>query len=172
MEAFFNFILRWPLVEDYFRTFAWAWPLNEVVHFVGITLLIGIVGMYDLRLLGVAKGIPVASLGRLLPWAVFGFVLATVTGLLFTTGIYANISVPPGTVLINDGYLQLKLTFYFLAGINLIAFYATGMSRAVETLGPGEDAPPLVKTFAGASLFFWLAVMYFGRLIPWGQFSS
>ncbi len=172
MEAFLNLILRWPFVEEYFRAYAWAWPLNEVVHFVGLTLLIGMVGMFDLRLLGVAKAIPVASLRRLLPWGMFGFILATVTGLLFTTGIYANISVPPGTVLINDGYLQLKLTFYFLAGANLLAFYVTGMSRAVDALGPGEDAPPLVKTFAGASLFFWLAVMYFGRLIPWGQFSS
>lgn len=172
MEAFLNLILRWPFVEDYFRAYAWAWPLNEVMHFTGLILLIGIVGMFDLRLLGVAKGIPVASLRRLLPWGMFGFVLATVTGLLFTTGIYANISVPPGTVLLNDGYLQLKLTFYFLAGINLLAFYVTGMSRAVDALGPGEDAPPLVKTFAGASLFLWFAVMYFGRLIPWGQFSS
>ncbi len=172
MEAFLSFILRWPIVEEYFRSYAWAWPLNEIVHFAGLTLLIGIVGMFDLRLLGVARDIPVASLRRLLPWGVFGFVLATVSGLLFTTGIYANVSVEPYVVLINDGYLQLKLIFYFLAGINMLAFYVTGMSRAVDALGPGEDAPPLVKAFAGASLFFWLAVMYFGRLIPWGQFSS
>ncbi len=171
MEAFLSYILRWPLVEDYFRSYAWAWPLNEVMHFVGLILLIGIVGMFDLRLLGVARGIPVAPLRRLLPWGVFGFVLATISGLLFTTGIYANVSVEPYVVLINDGYLQLKLIFYFLAGINLLAFYVTGMSRAVDALGPGDDAPPLVKTFAGASLFCWIAVLYFGRLLVWGQLS-
>jgi len=171
MEEFLSFILRWPIVEDYFFAYYWAWPLNEILHFAGLILLIGIVGMYDLRLLGVAREIPVASLQRLLPWAVFGFVLTTFTGLLFTTGIYANIQVDPYTVLVNDGYLQLKLIFYFLAGLNLLAFYASGVSSTVEDLGPGEDASPIAKTFAGASLFLWIAVMYFGRLVPWGQFT-
>ncbi len=169
MEAFFTYILRWPIVENYFTSYVWAWPLNEIVHFVGLSLLIGTVGMFDLRLLGLAKDMPVASLRQLLPWGVFGFVLVTVTGLMFTTGIYYNIAVEPGEVIIADGFLQLKLIFYFLAGINLLAFYRTGMSRAVGDLGPGEDAPSLAKALAGASLFFWIAVMYFGRLIPFGQ---
>ena len=171
MEAFLSFILRWPIVESYFSAFAWAWPLNEIVHFAGIILLVGIVGVYDLRLLGVARAIPVAALSRLLPWAVFGFVITTITGLMFTTGIYANIRIEPGTVLVNDGYLQLKLVFYFLAGINLFAFYRTGVARAVDNLGPGDDAPPIAKAFAGASLFCWIAVMYWGRLLVWGQLS-
>ncbi len=169
MEAFLSFILRWPIVESYFSAFAWAWPLNEIVHFAGIILLVGIVGVYDLRLLGVARAIPVAALSRLLPWAVFGFVITTITGLMFTTGIYANIRIEPGTVLVNDGYLQLKLVFYFLAGINLFAFYRTGVARAVDNLGPGDDAPPIAKAFAGASLFCWIAVMYWGRILVWGQ---
>jgi hypothetical protein len=171
MEEFLSFVLRWPIVESYFIAYPWAWPLNEILHFIGLILLIGIVGMYDLRLLGMAKEIPVASLQRLLPWGVFGFALTTVTGLLFTTGIYANVEVDPYTVLINDGYLQLKLIFYFLAGFNLLAFYVSGASRMAEKLGSGEDASPTAKAFAGASLFLWIAVMYFGRLIPWGQFS-
>jgi len=171
MEALLSYILRWPVVENYFSSYAWAWPLNEIVHFVGLILLIGIVGMYDLRLLGVAKEIPVASLRRLLPWGVFGFALSTISGLLFTTGIYANIQIDPYTVLINDGYLQLKLIFYFLAGVNLFAFYISGMSRAVEASGPGGEVPPLATVLAGTSLFCWIAVMYFGRLVVWGQLS-
>jgi hypothetical protein len=171
MEEILNTILRWSIVEDYFIAYAWAWPLNEIMHFIGLILLLGIVGMYDLRLLGVAKEIPVASLQRLLPWAVFGFTLTTFTGLLFTTGIYANVEVAPGTVIFNDGYLQLKLVFYFLAGFNLLGFYASGVARTVENLGPGEDASSIAKKFAGASLFLWIAVMYFGRLVPWGQFA-
>ncbi len=171
MEEFLNFVLRWPIVENYFVAYYWAWPLNEILHFAGLILLIGTVGLYDLRLLGVAREIPVAALQRLLPWGLFGFILTTVTGLLFTTGIYANIEVDPGTVIFNDGYLQLKLIFYFLAGFNLLAFYLSGAARKAEDLGPGEDASPIAKYFAGASLFLWVAVMYFGRLVPWGQFS-
>lgn len=171
MEEFLSLILRWPIVEDYFHAYSWAWPLNEIVHFIGLILLIGIVGIYDLRLLGVAKAIPVAALGRLLPWALFGFICTTVTGLLFTTGIYANIRIEPGTVLVNDGYLQLKLIFYFLAGLNLFAFYKTGVAKVVDNIGPGEDAPPIAKAFAGASLACWILVMYWGRLLVWGQLS-
>ena len=171
MEAFLNSILRWPIVESYFNAFSWAWPLNEIVHFIGIILLIGIVGMYDLRLMGVAKEIPVAALTRLLPWAVFGFICTTTTGLLFTTGIYANIQIPPGTVLVNDGYLQLKLIFYFAALINLIFFYKTGVAAAADNVGPGEDVSWTAKKYAAASLGCWVLVMYFGRILVWGQLS-
>lgn len=171
MEAFLSNLLRWPVVEDYFAAYSWAWPLNEVGHFVGLILLFGTVGIYDLRLLGVAREIPVASLQRLLPWGVFGFVLTSITGLLFTTGIYSNVQIDPYTILINDGFLQLKLIFYFLAGINLLAFYLSGMSRAVESLGPGGEAPSLAKAFAAISLFCWIAVMCFGRLVVFGQLS-
>jgi hypothetical protein len=55
-----------------------------------------------------------------------------------------------------------------LAGVNLLAFYLTGMSRAVEHLQAGDDAPGFAKLIAGASLFLWLGVIYFGRLIPEG----
>lgn len=171
MEPFLRYILRWHMTERFIQSYAWAWPLGETLHFVGICLLVGIVGMFDLRLLGVAKGLPIAPLRRLLPWAVFGFLLTLVTGLMFVTGIYANIETHPYVVLMNDGFLQLKLVFMFLAGANLLAFYVTGMSRAVDDLGPGQDAPPLAKAIAGASLFLWLGVVYWGRLIPWGSFN-
>jgi hypothetical protein len=42
------------------------------------------------------------------------------------------------------------------------------MSRAVDALGPGDDAPPLAKFIAASSLFLWVGVIYWGRLIPWG----
>lgn len=171
MVDFLNSILQWSITERYFITNTWAWPLNEILHFVGLILLLGIVGMYDLRLLGVAKEIPVAAIRRLLPWATFGFALVTITGLLFTTGVWANLQIDPGTVIVNDGFLQLKLTFYFLAGFNLIGFYVSGAARSTDNLGPGEDAPSKAKMFALMSLICWIAVMYFGRLIPWGQLN-
>jgi hypothetical protein len=67
-----------------------------------------------------------------------------------------------------DPWLQLKLIFIFLAGMNVLAFYLTGTARAVDVLESGADAPPLAKVIAGTSLFLWLGVVYFGRLIPWG----
>ncbi len=97
-----------------------------------------------------------------------GGVLCVVTGLLFVTGLWANVAVHPVEALTTDLYLQLKLIFIFLAGANLLVFFRSGMSRAVDSLGPGDDAPPLAKAIAGFSLFLWVGVVYWGRLIPWG----
>lgn len=171
MESFLRYWLRWSISEQFFRAYAWAWPLCETLHFFGVILLVGIVGAFDLRLLGVGKGLRLESLRRLLPFAVLGFCLAALTGLLFVTGIYVNIQINPYVVLKSDVYLQLKLIFIALAGLNLLAFYLTGASRAVENLGAGEDAPLVAKVIAGLSLFLWFGVVYFGRLIPFGDFS-
>jgi hypothetical protein len=163
--------MRWPSVEHIIYKYLWAWGVAQSLHFVGMALLIGTVGILDLRMLGMAKQLRPAALKRLIPWGVFGFVLCLATGLLFVTGIYANINVHPYVVLTSDVFLQLKFLFIFLAGLNLLAFYATGMSKAVDQMGPVDDAPRLAKVFAGASLFFWIAVMYFARLIPSGKFQ-
>ena len=62
----------------------------------------------------------------------------------------------------------MKFVFIALAGVNLLAFYVTGMNKKVDDLGPGANAPMLAKVIAAASLFLWLGVIYFGRLIPEG----
>ena len=55
METFLRTWLEWPAVAAFITRYTWAWPLGETFHFFGIILLIGGVGMFDLRLLGVAK---------------------------------------------------------------------------------------------------------------------
>jgi hypothetical protein len=171
MEQFLRYWMRWPSVEHFIYRYLWAWGVGQSLHFVGMVLLIGTVGILDLRMLGMAKQFPIAALKKLIPWGVFGFLLCLATGLFFVTGIYANVNIHPYVVLMSDVFLQIKFGFILLAGLNLLAFYATGMSRAVDRLGAGEDAPPLAKFFAGASLVFWIAVMYFARLIPSGKFQ-
>ena len=166
-ESFLRYWLRWPSIEHFFIRHAWGWPLCEVLHFIGLILLIGTVGMFDLRVLGVGKGLPLDRLRRILPWGVLGFALCVITGAMFVGGVYANVEAHPYVVLVKDVYLQWKLVFMFLAGVNLLLFYLTGASRAVDRLRPEEDAPLLAKVIGATSLFLWLGVIYFGRLIPW-----
>jgi hypothetical protein len=168
VEAILRYWLAWPSVEHFILVHSWAWPLSETFHFFGIVLLIGGVGTFDLRILGLAKGLPTAAVRRLLPWGVFGFILCVATGLMFVTGMRANVPSHPYDVIRENEFLQLKLLFIALAGVNLLAFYVTGMARAVDDLPAGNDAPRLAKMIAGASLFLWLGVIYFGRLIPEG----
>src|SRR5215831_18215389 len=151
MEAFLRTWLEWPSVAAFIAKYTWAWPLGETFHFFGIILLIGGVGMFDLRLLGVARQLPVTAVKRLLPWGVTGFILCVVTGLTFVTGVRANVPINPYDLIKSNLWLQLKFLFIALAGLNLAAFYATGMNRAVDSLGPGDDAPAGARIIAFAS---------------------
>jgi hypothetical protein len=171
MEAFLRYWMRWPSVEHLIYKYLWVWGVCQSLHFVGMVLLIGTVGILDLRILGMAKQFPIADVKKLIPWGVFGFLLCLATGVIFVTGIYANINVHPYVVLTSDVFLQIKFVFILLAGLNLLLFYVSGMNAAVDRLAAGEEAPRLAKVFAGASLFFWIAVMYFARLIPSGKFQ-
>jgi hypothetical protein len=64
----------------------WVWPACETLHFVGLALLIGNVGLMDLRLLGLEKRLPVAAVSRFVRWAVLGFVINLITGIMFFAG--------------------------------------------------------------------------------------
>lgn len=57
------------------------------------------------------------------------------------------------------------MLFMLLAGLNVLAFYLTGVSRAANALAPGDDAPRSAKVIAATSLSLWLGVIYFGRMI-------
>src|SRR5678816_3047753 len=61
----------------------WGWPIAEIVHFFGICLLFGSVGMFDLRMMGLVRGLPLGALHRLVPFGVLGFCLSAASGFLF-----------------------------------------------------------------------------------------
>jgi hypothetical protein len=137
----------------------WVWPACETLHFIGLALLIGNIGLLDFRLLGIVKDIAFAPLNRFVRWAVLGFAINLTTGIVFFVG-------NPAQYVYNVAF-GYKLGFMALAGVNVLIFYAAGLSRSVEALGPGDDAPMPVKVIAAASLFLWVAVMYMGRMLPY-----
>src|ERR671937_1883178 len=93
----------------------WGWPAAESLHFIGLSLLVGCVGLFDLRLLGVARGIAIAALHKLIPWGLFGFGINIVTGLAF-------LMTEPDQYIYNPSF-HLKLLFITIAGINASVFY-------------------------------------------------
>jgi len=137
---------------------SWVWPAGETLHFVGLAMLIGVIALMDLRMLGMAKRLPFAPLPRLLPFAIAGFCICLGTGILFFTGDPFQY--------IHNPVFWFKLLFIFLAGINVVVFYASGLFRELEDLGPGEDAPFSAKLIAALSLVLWIGVMYLGRMLP------
>jgi hypothetical protein len=45
-------------LATFVRHSQWAWAVLEIVHFLGLSMLLGTVGLFDLRLAGYAKQIP------------------------------------------------------------------------------------------------------------------
>src|SRR5215217_6619535 len=64
----------------------WIWPAAETIHFIGLALVIGTIGFFDLRLVGFFRQIPVSAARELMPFALVGFSLNLTTGLIFLIG--------------------------------------------------------------------------------------
>lgn len=158
MQAFAEWLVTTP-ISTFVNAHEWVWPACETLHFMGLAVLIGNVGLLDLRLLGVVTELPAAPLGRFVRWAVLGFVVNLATGFMFLAGNPFQY--------INNIAFGCKIAFIILAGVNVLVFYASGVYRKVEALGPGEDAPLLAKCIAAASLLLWVGVMYMGRMLPY-----
>jgi hypothetical protein len=155
MEAFIDWIvstrLSWFVTEH-----RWVWPIAESVHFCGLTLLAGTVGLFDLRVLGLVKGVAPGTLHSTLKWGVAGFGASVLTGIMFISGT-------PDQYFYNDAF-KLKVVFLVLMGGNAALFYWREF-RGIALLGPHDDAPRSTKVVAAASLVFLVAVTLCGRML-------
>ena len=140
------------LVMDY----RWTWPISESLHFCGLALMVGTVGTFDLRLLGLGKGITPAALHYSIRFGLAGFVVSAVTGALFIFG-------QPDQYFYNNAF-KVKVVCLALLGLNVCAFYALEARQALA-LGAGDDAPLRAKVFAAISLTLLVAIMCAGRML-------
>jgi len=144
-----------PPVRNLMHT-AWAWPVAESLHFIGLSLLVGTIFVFDLRLLGIGRRIPIAALHRLVPWGLAGYACTFATGMLF-------LLTEPDQYVYNPAF-HFKVLFMVLAGVNASLFYLTSYRRAIAADAP-VDAPRSAKVIAVASLVLWLSVIIAGRLL-------
>jgi hypothetical protein len=164
MEALSDFLTSLP-IGNYVASHDWVWPLCETLHFFGMSVLIGTVGVVDLRVLGVAKGIPISLLDKFIPLGIIAFFVNMITGFIFIAG---NPVGGPMEYLTNLS-LQLKMLLVLIAGINLLVFYATGIHRSLETVPADGDAPGRAKAIAAVSLASWILVIVMGRFIMYND---
>jgi len=155
MQALMDWILATPL-SWFVLNYGWAWPICETLHFIGLVLMAGTVGVFDLRLLGMAKGIPPVALHRLLRWGIAGFVISVLTGVFFISGA-------PDQYFYNSAF-HVKTVCLGLIGLNVILFYSLQFQQ-VKAMGPHDDAPLLAKGMAGVSFVLLIAVMCAGRML-------
>jgi len=129
----------------------WAYPALEVVHIVGIALLVGNLALLELRVWGAGAELPLRSLARLsLTLALAGFGIVALSGL-------AMFSAQPGELLANRAFV-VKMGLVMLAGLNAAWFHARdGLARLDRT----------ARAQTALSLGLWVMVIICGRWIAY-----
>jgi hypothetical protein len=135
----------------------WAYPIANVVHVLGLVLLLGGIGLVDLRLLGAFGRLDAAALSdALVPVAIAGLLLMLASGgIMFAADAPAMAAAPT---------FRWKLLLVGLALLNALAFRLT-LGRGSR--GAGGAVPPLARIMAAASLFLWTAAAVLGRMIAY-----
>jgi len=140
------------------RSSTWAYPATEIVHLIGLGLLLGTAVAFDMRLLGFGGRLPVALLAaHLLPWSRLGFALLTVTGVLLFA---ANASTLLSTV------LAIKLAAIALALLNASLFHL-GIFRSVGRWDVALPTPRVARLAALVSLASWTTALVCGRMLAY-----
>ncbi len=136
----------------------WAWPALEILHFMGLSLLLGGLIIFDLCVAGVMPALPVASLRPLPRVMIAGFAINFASGILFFVG-------DPGRYSINIGF-QLKMLLVIVAGMNAF-WFLWRFGAALPGWRTRTDVPRLARVLAMISLLTWIGVLLLGRLIPY-----
>ena len=129
----------------------YAFPGILAAHTIGLGLLAGLNAALDLRLLGVARGIPTDAFTRFLPVMWFGFWVNVLTGI-------ALLIAYPTKALTNPVF-YLKLT--------LIAAALLILRSILRRTGMPGPASLHMRVLAAASLVTWAAAIAAGRLLAY-----
>jgi hypothetical protein len=156
LDLFTAWLHGTPLSEA-IRMTTWLWPLCEILHFFGLSLLIGIAGFFDLRLLGFMRRVPISAAWTLMPWAKAGFALAALTGVTFFIGA-------PEQYVHNPAF-YVKIFFLIVANLNAV-YFETMYRKQVEAKDLDASGPSALKVIGLVSIVSWLFVIYWGRMLP------
>ena len=130
---------------------AWAYPTLEIVHIIGVALLVGNLVLLELRVFGKGPTLPVVDLARLgLTLVAIGFTLAAMSGsLMFATR--------PNELLANRAF-TLKMLMLTLAAIVAVVFHSRDSLRKLDFTA---------KALMVTSSLIWVGVIICGRWIAY-----
>ncbi len=133
-----------------------AFPGVLTVHTIGMALIVGIGVALDLRILGVARGVPIGEMKRFFPAMWFGLWLNIASGVALLVAY-------PAKALTNPVF-YLKLTCIALALV-LLRSIRRRLFRDRESFV--DPMPARLRLMAGASLGCWVGAIAAGRLLAY-----
>jgi hypothetical protein len=139
---------------DWAASNSYAYPAANTVHVLALVLLLGGIGLVDLRVIGMFRTLPLQPLSRaLVPIAAIGVLILAASGsILFAADAEA---------LSRQDTFRLKLILIGIALANVALF-----RLLYGTVVP--DPPPAgARLLALASLLFWTSVAICGRMIAY-----
>jgi uncharacterized membrane-anchored protein len=140
------------------RQSPWIYPSLEIVHIVGFVVLVGSAMMFDLRLLGLSRELPVDRMAtHLLRWSRASLLLVVPSGLLLFMSAATETWAKPA--------FRIKLVLIGCAGFNAYIFHRWPFTTVSEWNHRTE--PPMARTAAIASLVLWVSVIAAGRMIAY-----
>jgi hypothetical protein len=151
---FLSWLEQLPFSMWVLQTNAYAYILTA--HTIGMMIVAGIVGVIDLRVLGIGSGVPIKPLERLIPLAWAGFWINAVTG---TTLMIAD-----ATTKLTNYDFYIKMVFVF-SGVVLLKMMPRGIFATPEL--DQKPVPGSAKKLAWASLICWVAAITAGRLLAY-----
>lgn len=142
------------------RESVWVFPIIESIHVLGITVLVGTVAIFDLRLLGIVmRREPVSGIARqVLPWTWAGFIVMFITGLL--------LSIAEAATNYYNLAFRIKLVLLLLVGLNPLIFHLS-VYRRVADWDISAITPLRARAAAFCSLFLWAGIIVAGRMIAY-----
>jgi len=136
----------------------WAYAIVNLTHILGIATLFGAVLVLDLRLLGLWRSVPVASIARpTVPIATIGFLVATTSG--------ACLIVTNATEYAGNPFLLIKFPAILLGVINVAVLTRLPAWRARDSRALTTREERQLAAFGAISLASWLTAIGAGRLI-------
>ena len=133
----------------------WVFPFVLILHTVGLAFLVGANVAIDVRILGMARGVPLRSLTRYHVVMWLGFWINAASGILLLAAY--------PTKSLTNPLFYVKL---LLIGV------ALGLARAIRTRirdgeAPPESHAPRLRMLAIASLACWILSITAGRLLAY-----
>jgi Family of unknown function (DUF6644) len=141
----------------------WTYPVVESAHTIGVAVFLGLLLVWDLRLLGVMfTRVPVTEVwARLIPWIAVGAVF------MMTTGVALFVAKPVYSW--GHIFFRIKLAALFLALLNAAAFHV-GIERKLVDWDLTPVPPRAARAAGVVSIALWAVIVVAGRLIGYNWF--